>query len=366
MRSSAEGNSFLLATTNPDADSWVLKWVEWYLDENGIFDEKKRGIIRYFLVVDDSPVFADTPEALTEQYPDLCYIYNPHIGKTEYVPPMTFCFLGGNIFDNPCLIASNPKYLSALKAQTKVNRARLLDGSWKARAEGSNLFQREWLHKADRVPKGCKMVRSWDLAHSEPSDKNRYPDFSASVKLFRSPDDDYYLVGDFDPEIKDKDTDIIGRFRRRFGERNNWIIQQAEYDGRDCPIGIPKENGAGKGQYEDLLKQLTSRGFIVRGVETGNQKGGKLKRFAGFSSACQNGLVHIIEDSFGNLATLEAFYKELEAFDGSPSGASKKDDWVDVCSDCWYILQSLRVHKPFTLPSIDSPTLLASHRRYSR
>ena len=33
----------------------------------------------------------------------------------------TFCFIGGTIFDNPALIKANPKYLSALKAQTKVN-----------------------------------------------------------------------------------------------------------------------------------------------------------------------------------------------------------------------------------------------------
>ncbi|AHK11502.1 terminase large subunit [Shewanella sp. phage 1/40] len=128
MRSAADSDSFMLATTNPDADSWVFQWVEYYLDDTGVFDESKLGHIRYFLVVDDTPVFADDPETLAEQYPDLCYIYNPVEDKTVYVPPMTFCFIGGNIFDNPALIKQNPKYLSALKAQTKINRARLLDG----------------------------------------------------------------------------------------------------------------------------------------------------------------------------------------------------------------------------------------------
>lgn len=128
MRSAAEGNSFLLATTNPDCDSWVFNWVSWYL-KDGVFDEDKLGIIRYFLIVDDTPVFGDTPEALAEDYPDLCYIDNPLTGETQYVPPMSFCMIGGNIFDNPELIRLNPKYLSALKAQTKVNRARLLDGN---------------------------------------------------------------------------------------------------------------------------------------------------------------------------------------------------------------------------------------------
>lgn len=89
----------MLATTNPDADSWVFSWVEWYLDDTGVFDESKLGVVRYFVVVDDTPVFADDAETLAEQYPDLCYVYDPVGDKTVYVPPMTFCFIGGTIFD---------------------------------------------------------------------------------------------------------------------------------------------------------------------------------------------------------------------------------------------------------------------------
>lgn len=361
MRSAAESDSFLLATTNPDIDSWVFSWIEWYLDDKGYFDEKKLGVIRYFVIVDDTPVFGNSAEALAEEYPDLCYIYNPVEDTTVYVPPMTFCFIGGTIFDNPSLIRANPKYLSALKAQTKVNRARLLDGNWFARPEGSNLFNRDWLHKAERVPSGLT-VRAWDLAHSEPSDKNRYPDFTASVGMVKTKDGEYYIYGGYDPDIKDSKTDVVGRFRKRFGDRNIWMLQQARYDGEDTTVLLPKESGAGKGQYEELVKMFVNEGFSVKGSEVGNQKGAKVKRFSTFSSACQNGLVHIVESSFENKATLEAFYKELEAFDGSPSTAAVKDDWVDCCSDCFAGCQKVRVNKAFALPSINAPTLLHSHR----
>ena len=96
MRSAADGDSFCLATTNPDRNSWVYEWVSWYL-KDGIFDESKLGVIRHFLIVDDTPVFADTPEELAEAYPDSCYIHNPIEDKVVYVPPMTFCFIGGTI-----------------------------------------------------------------------------------------------------------------------------------------------------------------------------------------------------------------------------------------------------------------------------
>ena len=75
MRSEAGGDSFCLATTNPDGDSWVYDWVSFYL-KDGLFDEEKLGVIRYFLIVDDTPVFANTAEELAENYPELCYQWN--------------------------------------------------------------------------------------------------------------------------------------------------------------------------------------------------------------------------------------------------------------------------------------------------
>lgn len=180
--------------------------------------------------------------------------------------------------------------------------------------------------------------------------------------MVKTPDKRYVIYGNYDPEIKDPKTDVIGRFRKRFGERNSWMLQQAQWDGEDTIVLLPKESGAGKGQYEELVKMFVEEGFQVKGSEVGNQKGGKVKRFSSFSSACQNGMVYIVEDSFENKATLEAFYKELEAFDGSPSTAAIKDDWVDCASDCWAGCQKVKVHKAVTIPTVHAPTLLHTHR----
>ena len=150
LRSQAEGDSFAMGTCNPDPDSWIYNWVEWYLNPEGYPDQDKDGVVRYFVIVDDRPVFADTEEELADAYPDICYQDNGD--ERVYIPPLSFTFISGTIFNNPALIKSNPKYLSALKAQSPINRARLLDGNWHARAEGSNYFQRRWLNKLDKVP----------------------------------------------------------------------------------------------------------------------------------------------------------------------------------------------------------------------
>ena len=104
MRSQAEGSSQLMTSTNPDMDSWVLNWVSWWLNEEGYPDPEKNGKTRYILIVNDSPVFADTEQELAELYPDLCYQLNELTGETVYIPPLSICVLLGTIFDNPALL----------------------------------------------------------------------------------------------------------------------------------------------------------------------------------------------------------------------------------------------------------------------
>lgn len=354
LRSESKEDSFVLATTNPSPDSWVFDWVEYYLHEDGTPDEDKCGQIRYFVIVDDKPVFSNDEETLVEEYPELCWIENPLTGEQVYVPPMTFCFISGNIFDNPALIRSNPKYLSALKAQSKVNRARLLDGNWLARPEGSEMVNRNDIKKAEAVPPGAWCVRAWDKAYSEPSDAYRYPDFTASIKMYRTQENQFYIVGDFHQENIDPKSEVYGRFRKSPGIRDQWILRQAQADGDDCKIILPRESGSGVAEYESMSSELNAKGFIVDSMPTNTKK---MQRFATFASAVKNGSVYIVEGSFPNKATLEAFYKELESFDGERSTATKKDDWCDATSDAYNYISKKKHLPSFTLPKINAPTI---------
>ena len=341
LRSSAEGDSFLLATTNPDYDSWVYNWVSWYLDDEGYFDESKLGVIRYFVINNDMPVFADTEQELAEAYPELCYSVNTVTGEEVYIPPLSFMFIGGTIYDNPALIRSNPKYLSALKAQTTVNRKRLLDGCWHARAEGSNYFQREWLIKLDKKPLNCIEARAWDLAATEPSEKNRTPDATASMKMLKTRDGRIILVGDYDSSTIDEKTQIEGRIFKRPGERDTSMLRQASMDGVDCFCVLPKDPGAaGAVAFNSLAKKFLEQGFTVKEDPMPSNKS-KLKRFEPFSSAAQNGLVYIVESTFSP-ATLEYVYKELEAFDGERSTSTKKDDVADATASNYNYLNKAK------------------------
>lgn len=354
LRSEAECDSFCMGSCNPDPDSWVLSWVEWYLDSEGYPDKEKDGTIRYFVIVDDRPIFADTEEELAEEYPDICYQDNG--SERIYIPPMSFTFISGTIFDNPALIKANPKYLSALKAQSPINRARLLDGNWYARAEGSNYFQRNWLNKLEQVPLGCVEARGWDLASSEPSDRNRYPDYTASVKMLKTTQDTYIIVGDYIPETFNELTRENGRFRKRPGVRDQWMLSQAKHDGVDTVVVLPVDPGqAGTFAFQEMAKYFNNEGFMVKQDPNPSNKS-KLKRFEAFSSAAQNGLVSIVESTF-EPATLAAFYKELESFDGERSTADRKDDWADATASVFSYLAKGVNAVAVPLPTIDSPTM---------
>jgi len=60
-----------MATTNPDADSWVAEFIEWWIDqETGYPIPDRAGKLRWFVQAGDELVWADSAEELKARYPD--------------------------------------------------------------------------------------------------------------------------------------------------------------------------------------------------------------------------------------------------------------------------------------------------------
>jgi len=348
LRSDAENDGYCMITCNPDPDSWLLKWVEAYLDDEGTPIREMGGKLRYFIVLDGTPILSDTQEWLIENYPDNCFETSPSGKVTNTIS--TYTFIDGNIYDNPALLENEPKYLSRLKSQSRVNQLRLLHGNWYAREEASGYWKREWC-KNKKPPLSAKTCRAYDKAGTEPSEVNKYPDYTASIKMAKDKDGFFYIQGSFHPDFKDEGSSISGRFRKRAGERDSLIESQSKQDGTDCTVVFAKDPGqAGQTEYLESSKKLISEGFKVKPDPMPNNKS-KLIRFSPFASACENGLVYIDEDSFPNQETLNAFLAELEAFDGERSTGSKKDDWCDSAASAFNFISSSRVNPTPVMPS---------------
>lgn len=111
------------ATCNPDADSWLASFIDWWILPSGFPDPDRAGVIRYFYVEDNEPVWLDRRE-----------------DAPPGILPKSFTFIPAQLTDNPALLEKDPQYLANLQIQDPVERSRLLDGNWKIRKSEAILF----------------------------------------------------------------------------------------------------------------------------------------------------------------------------------------------------------------------------------
>ncbi len=173
-RSTCGVRPYIRAGCNPDAASWVARWVEWYVDQStGYPIPERAGKVRWFCRDGETIRWADKRDDLIRDYPDLS--------------PKSFTFVPATLESNKRLIEADPNYRANLMALSRVDRERLLRGNWLISAAegewppeyfGRHLWFDEWPEEGDRV---CTVI-AWDP--SKGSDA-RYGDYSALVVLVR-------------------------------------------------------------------------------------------------------------------------------------------------------------------------------------
>ncbi len=370
LRSEAESDATMIGTLNPDPNSWCLPLVEFYLDEDGTPDPDKCGAIRYFIIDENNDfIFGDSEEYFKENYRDYLYVYNPATDEEIYVPPKTFTYIFFNIYDNPIGMKSEPKYLMQLNNLAEHEKKTQLYGNWYARPKSASMWKREWIRgeegervlERSQIPDNCVTARGLDKAHTEPHVGNMYPDYTAlSPKIKKDENGFYYLVGDYiedfvDPVRKKGEKPVIGRFRLGPGPRDELIVKQLRYDSEveKVTLILPKDSGGGKSDGLYTKAKLTENGILSEdGTTPTNIPDKKVKDFAPFVNACQQGLVYIIEESF-HPATLRVLYQELENFTGAKSSSTRKDDFCDAIAIAFNYIVSAR--RPYKTPNITSP-----------
>lgn len=321
-------------TCNPDPDSYLMNYVEWYLYPKGHPlegrpDPAKNGKHRYLLRVDGHVVWGETREELQERF-----------GYDK--DPLLFQGLFGTIADNPTLMANQPQYKANLEALPRVDKERLLHGNWFAREQSTGYFKREWLHEMVQPPhesEFVKIVRAWDLAGSVKTEQNPDPDYSASVKMGKLKTGEYVIL------------DCL-RFRARFGEVTQKIIETARADGNKVDIYIPQDpNAAAKAAAGMMVQEIAAQGFYVRAKASNKSK---VDRFRPFAAVAEHGLVHYVKNCADDLENsilrdVNPYFVELEKFDGGRKG---HDDWADATSDAFMALaQGLQIPS-FSLPDL--------------
>ena len=333
LRTKAEMKPVIRGTCNPDPDSWVRRWIDWYLypKDHELFgrpDPEKQGVVRWFIRLNNEMIWDSSRDIMFEKYgvKDSAGNLLPD-DHPKQIKPLSFAFVSASIYDNPYAEAN---YIGFLEGLDRISKERNLYGSWEARESSSGYWKREWCEVINLPPsRTVQQVRAWDISGTLPSDTNPNPDWTVGTLMSKDKNSIYYV------------EDVV-RDRRRYGGVFELILETARRDGTDTKIVIPRDPGAaGQAYASDIIRQLAEYGFAAKSHPTNKSK---VQRFAPFAALCEAGGVRIVKGSWN-----DTFMLELERFDGS---RSVKDDIVDSTSDAFSELAS-NIHIPdFTLPDM--------------
>jgi hypothetical protein len=140
-RSTCGVRPYLRATCNPDPDSWLSEFLEWWIDQTTGFPIPERdGVIRYMLRDGENFIWGDSAE---EVYEKGAYMLDPLMQQSglparEFIKSVTF--ISGSIYDNKELLKVDPGYLGNLLAQDEQTRSQLLFNNWKIVVSDDDIY----------------------------------------------------------------------------------------------------------------------------------------------------------------------------------------------------------------------------------
>ena len=312
-RSTCGVEPFIRATCNPDADSWVAKFIEWWIDpDTGYPIPERSGKLRWFVRRDEILYWANTKQELWKQF-DL---------KTpeEKAEPRSVTFIMSKLEDNQELLKVNPGYMANLKAMSVIERERLLHGNWKIKAAAGLFFKRSQVgNYLSFVPDDViEWVRCWDLAATEKTE-NGDPAFTSGVLMGKRKNGRYIVADVVNKQMSASDV----------RQTIKHTAQQDIAKYKRVKIRLPKDPGqAGKEQAESYIKFLA--GFnVVTVAETGSKEA----RAEPMAAQWQAGNFDVLTGAWN-----EEYLQQLENFPDS-----KFKDMVDASANAFTELETKNV-----------------------
>lgn len=298
-RSTSGIRPYIRGTTNPDATSWVRKWIEWFIDKDGFAIPERSGVLRWFVRDGDRMEWAESPEILRARFPGS--------------EPKSFTFIPSKLEDNQILMEKDPSYRANLMALPKVERDRLLGGNWNIKPTAGSVFSQGSFSEVEALPPLKRIVRAWDRAATEwkegdPGD----PDWTIGLKLGQCHAGQFYVLD-------------IERVRFSAFKVDQLIKSTASRDGREVIVkAFQDPGGAGKNEAEHFIRMMAGYQVEVEKIQTD-----KITSARAASSQVEAGNVKI----WSKCRNKEAFYDELQNFP-----VASHDDIVDAFTSAFNYL----------------------------
>lgn len=326
-RSTCGVKPYVRCTTNPDSDSWVAEFIEWWIDQNSGFPIPDRsGSIRWMINMDNTISWFETRDEAIK-----FAVENGLSAKDAKIAPKSVTFIASTLQDNKILMEKDPGYLANLMALPLVDRERLLSGNWKIRPAKGLYFKRSRVVMIEELPDDIvRYVRAWDLAASV-AKKNSRPDdgpaYTASVLLGKRKNGRIVVIDVTNKRLSSGDV--------RNEVRTTAVSDKAKY--KNVRIRMSQDPGqAGKEQAESYMKMLSGFNVCIE-----RESGDKESRAEPFSAQW----LGIDGSEFGNVDVMvaewnETYFSELEAF---PEGKYK--DMVDSSANAYNELEKYKTAK---------------------
>lgn len=300
----------LRATLNPDADSWVYKFLYWWIDPVSGFPIKERsGKIRHFKVDNGRFIWFDS-----EQHDD-----EGHKTTTSAT------FIPATLDDNQALMSADPSYRQRLMQLSDAERERYLHGNWLSSSVTGTEWPRECFIdlyvQEDKfpVPQHRETVRMFTVDGSK-GKSTKKGDYSAIVCLAQTSDLKYV---DADAERRPPSQIVQDLFtfcenplhRIRTGDLIGVETLQFQELFRDLIYLYAKDHP----EYA-LSKYLFSGGIIIPIEDSLN----KMLRIRRMDKFVRNREFRFLENPHTSL-----LLQQFRTFDGIPA-VGKHDDLLDA------------------------------------
>ena len=299
-RSTCGVKPYVRATCNPDSDSWVAKFISWWIDQDtGYPITERSGKIRYMARIDDVVTWGSTKKELVDKGID-----------RKLIKSVTF--IASTLNDNKILMEKDPSYLANLKALPLVEMERLLKGNWKIKAAAGMFFKRTQLGGIlTTLPNDIvSLVRGWDLAATD-TDENDEAAYTAGVLMAYRSNGRFLIIDVINQQLKAGDVRKLLKQTTALDNITYGYVRQR----------LPQDPGqAGKAQAESFALMLAGFDFSIQ-LESGS----KQTRAEPMAAIWQQGFFDIMAGEWN-----ESYLNQLESFP-----ESKFKDMVDAGSSAF-------------------------------
>lgn len=334
-RSTCGVKPYIRATCNPDGESWVAKFIDWWIDpESGYADESRCGKLRYFVRRSNIIHWANKPQDLYETFD----LHEPE----EMQEVKSVAFISAKLTDNKAMLKHDPGYIGALKAMSEFDQEQLLNGNWKIRRSAGHYFKRSKVGQmlTSTPTDVIKWVRAWDLAATAPEELEEFDGLPQSMRQGSRKDGSAYTAGVLLGKRRNGRVyvaDVIN-VRENGADVRQLILNTAASDRAlfgNVTIRLPQDPGqAGKEQAQSFVRMLG--GYTAT---TALESGDKVTRAEPFSSQWLAGNVDIRVADWN-----DDYFRQLENF---PVGKLK--DMVDASANAYLELEIPKTEFGFTL-----------------